>query len=492
MGLVGHIGRIGTLAVALGVGAVITTTPAICSATPPDSGTSGTHSSPTASESSTNGTPASPSTSQGFGAGASDTASGDSPLKAVRRGISALTVKVRNTVDIRTSTAVGDRPLAANADGARARSGDIAGVIGAVTDLIDRLPSAKTVAGGQKPAVKGSSRAVSDELSAAAEESSVAAAPEATLARQLPPTSTAEIMVAEVQPTVTAAAPNPRGTLKMVPAAAAQPTPAGPVDGASDLGALASRLVTVALRPLLAPGPHAPAPPSPLMWALLAWTRRQIGANSTTLVDPAPPAAIQTTAAQPFALPDVAGPGSVLTVVSGIVAHELSIYDFEDPRGRTAFVLDYSWGLTGTALGAALQIVNTFVIPDSDYNDALSRDVGFFVYDGGIVFFPGFITTLGNVTTNGSGNVGVVEDHEAVHVWQSRVFGPFFQISYVAWLAGGAVVGTVVWLTDTNEDWYSLVETAAYYDNPWEVWAYTNDDNWPPAGANPKLVWKLA
>jgi len=53
------------------------------------------------------------------------------------------------------------------------------------------------------------------------------------------------------------------------------------------------------------------------------------------------------------------------------------------PRGRTAFVLDYSWGLAGTALGAALQIVNTFVIPDSDYNDALSREVGFFVYDGG-------------------------------------------------------------------------------------------------------------
>jgi hypothetical protein len=58
-------------------------------------------------------------------------------------------------------------------------------------------------------------------------------------------------------------------------------------------------------------------------------------------------------------------------------------------------------------------------------------------------------------------------------------------------LAGGAIVGTAVWLTDTNEDWYSLVETAAYYDNPWEVWAYTNDNNWPPAGANPKLVWKL-
>ena len=199
-----------------------------------------------------------------------------------------------------------------------------------------------------------------------------------------------------------------------------------------------------------------------------------------------PPAAIQTTAAQPFGLPDINAPGSLLTAVSEIVAHELSIYDFNDPRGRTAFLLDYSWGLTGTALGAALQIVNTFIIPDSEYDATLSEQLGFFVYNGGIVFFPGFITTLGNVTTNGSGNVDVVENHEAVHVWQSRIFGPFFQVSYVAWLAGGAIVGTAVWLTDTNEDWYSLVETAAYYNNPWEVWAYTNDDNWPPARGEPE------
>ena len=90
----------------------------------------------------------------------------------------------------------------------------------------------------------------------------------------------------------------------------------------------------------------------------------------------------------------------MLTVVSGIVARELSIYDFNDPRGVTTFLLDYSRGPTGTALGGALQIVNTFVIPNSDYDAALSQQVGFFVYNGGIIFFPGFVTTLGNVTTN--------------------------------------------------------------------------------------------
>ena len=357
-----------------------------------------------------------------------------------------------------------------------------------VTEWKDRLPTITAFTGVRKPTVKGRGPAVADELSDSAARLSTPSAPETAVASQLSSApETAAVVVAEVPPTYKPAAASPQATLSIASAAAVQPAPARPMD----LTRLASHLVTAALESLLAPGPDEPAPPSPALWALLAWTRRQIGETSKTLFDPTPPAAIQTTAAQPFGLPDITAPGSVLTAVSDVVAHELSIYDFADPRGRTAFLLDYSWGLTGTALGGALQIVNTFVIPNSEYDAALSQQLGFFVYNGGIVFFPGFITTLGNVTTNGSGNVDVVENHEAVHVWQSRVFGPFFQVSYVAWLAGGAIVGTAVWLTDTDEDWYSLVETAAYYDNPWEVWAYTNDDNWPPPGANPKLVWKL-
>ena len=29
----------------------------------------------------------------------------------------------------------------------------------------------------------------------------------------------------------------------------------------------------------------------------------------------------------------------------------------------------------------------------------------------------------------------------------------------------------------------------AYYDNPFEYWAYNNDNNWPPSGADPSLRW---
>ena len=169
---------------------------------------------------------------------------------------------------------------------------------------------------------------------------------------------------------------------------------------------------------------------------------------------------------------------------------QLSIYDFRAWQGWAAFVLDHSWGAVGTALGYGLQLVNE-LRTNSDYDPVLSQRTGAHVYRGGIGL-PGFVTTLGNVTTSlGSGphTEGLMADHETVHVWQSRIFGPLFPVSYVGWMLGGVVVGTGYWLFHREQNWYSLVETAAYYDNPWEVWAYANHRNWPPAKANPTLLW---
>jgi len=102
----------------------------------------------------------------------------------------------------------------------------------------------------------------------------------------------------------------------------------------------------------------------------------------------------------------------------------------------------------------------------------------------------------GNVISNtGEGGKGIdltfLKEHEELHIWQNRIFGPIFQATYVGWAVGGLIVGSIVWLTDTDEDWWGLVETAAYYDNPFEYWAYENNNNWPPSGANPKLAWSF-
>ena len=66
-----------------------------------------------------------------------------------------------------------------------------------------------------------------------------------------------------------------------------------------------------------------------------------------------------------------------------LVQRQLGIYNFRDWRGSAAFLLDYTWGSPGTALGYGVQIVNAFY-PNSNYDPVLSDQVGSYVYRGGI------------------------------------------------------------------------------------------------------------
>lgn len=182
--------------------------------------------------------------------------------------------------------------------------------------------------------------------------------------------------------------------------------------------------------------------------------------------------------------------GAAINPVSSFLSRELGIYDFRDWRGWLAFVLDYTWGWPGTVLGYGLQLVNESM-PDAGYDTVLSRQAGAHVYRRG-VGLSGFATTLGNTTTRLGYSAGVenaMTQHEAMHVWQSRIFGPLYQASYAGWMAGGLFVGTGYWLLHQDQSWYRLVEAAAYVDNPWEVMAYGNQGKWPPSIANPALLW---
>src|SRR5690606_24205227 len=87
--------------------------------------------------------------------------------------------------------------------------------------------------------------------------------------------------------------------------------------------------------------------------------------------------------------------------------------------------------------------------------------------------------------------VKLVTDHEDVHVWQARTLGPLYPMLYVGWMAGGAAIGAVAWLTVLRGQRFTkVVESLAYYANPLEWWAYSRDDHWPPsamiAGLGPK------
>lgn len=196
-----------------------------------------------------------------------------------------------------------------------------------------------------------------------------------------------------------------------------------------------------------------------------------------------------------------AGPvGAAVGAGNGVIGGWAGIYDWARPAGWTGFVLDSSWGLVGTAGALAVHGLQ-LLAPRRDYQTDLSQRRGYHVYGTGPFIKRGFAWTVGNVVSNAGGRVGLegrsarsvrrrrmVEVHERAHVWQSRWFGPVFPVLYLGWMAGGAVIGTLAWLRHRS-GWYRLVETAAYYDNPFEVWAYRRDGHWPPGSADPRLLW---
>jgi RHS repeat-associated protein len=189
----------------------------------------------------------------------------------------------------------------------------------------------------------------------------------------------------------------------------------------------------------------------------------------------------------------VAGPfGALMGGMNGLFSGIHGIYDWGSVDGWFAFLSDSTWGLIGTTLGNVVHVINLF--GNTGYREDLSRRQNRHVYEGGFYLKEGFTFTQGNVISNagqnGRGiNASFIANHEELHVWQQRFFGPLFQITYIVWGIGGLIVGSIVWLTDTSKSWGSLVETAAYYDNPFEYWAYNNDNNWPPSGADPSLRW---
>lgn len=195
----------------------------------------------------------------------------------------------------------------------------------------------------------------------------------------------------------------------------------------------------------------------------------------------------------------VAGPlgavaGALVAGLNGLAGGARGIYDWRRARGWFAFVADSTWSLPMTAFGVLLATAN-LAVPSTRCDRELTRRRNRFVFDGGLALQRGMALTLGNVISNGnpSGhglNPEFLSRHEELHVWQARVFGPLFPLVYALWFAGGTVVGTVVWLFNRKEPWADLVRTAAYFDNPFEYWAYRNDRNWPPAGAHPLLAWK--
>jgi hypothetical protein len=188
-------------------------------------------------------------------------------------------------------------------------------------------------------------------------------------------------------------------------------------------------------------------------------------------------------------------PFGFVGAANGAIAGWRQVYDWSCSSGLLAFTLDSTWSIPMTAAGLASQVLG-IVRGEPGYDASLSRRANRQVFRRGFVPRRGFVITVGNVVS-GAGDTSVprrrrlVTDHEDVHVWQARWFGPFYPILYGAWMVAGGAAGAVVWATRRRNDAFTkVVESCAYYLNPFEWWAYSRDDHWPPSGKVRGLGWR--
>lgn len=179
--------------------------------------------------------------------------------------------------------------------------------------------------------------------------------------------------------------------------------------------------------------------------------------------------------------------GAIAGAANGVISGRRGVYDWSSGRGVAAFVLDSSWSLCNTAAGLAAHVLGV-LRSRPEYAPHLSGRRNRHVYGRGFQPRRGFAITLGNVVsgagdTSRARRVKLVTDHEDVHIWQARGFGPAFPVLYVGWTVGGAIAGALVWLTARRgEPFGKVVESCSYYLNPFEWWAYSRDAHWPPNG----------
>ena len=185
--------------------------------------------------------------------------------------------------------------------------------------------------------------------------------------------------------------------------------------------------------------------------------------------------------------------------LNGAVSGASGIYEWRRLRGWAAFAADSTWGLVGTALGLVLHGA-ALLSPRPGWSAELSRRRNRHVYERGWTVRRGFALCLGNAVTGAGGPAGLsgeravrrrrlVGAHEQTHIFQNRLLGPLYVLGYGLWMTAGAAAGlATALLTDRGRVW-AVVETFAYYDNPFEYWAYRKDRNWPPPGAHPRFAW---
>ncbi|HZC26402.1 MAG TPA: hypothetical protein VE287_05220 [Actinopolymorphaceae bacterium] len=166
--------------------------------------------------------------------------------------------------------------------------------------------------------------------------------------------------------------------------------------------------------------------------------------------------------------------GLVLGVVLGWAVTTSDSYDLRSRAGMVEFVLDLTWSLPNTFLGAlylALNLVfgNRLERTYARHTGSVQLAHGVFPRLNGVTY----LTTVGTVV---AGVDPAVHHHEYGHILQARIFGP----CYVPLVLANYVIATVVpfWWLYHNHTRYPIRKIADYfmagvYPHIWnEEWCY--------------------
>lgn len=158
---------------------------------------------------------------------------------------------------------------------------------------------------------------------------------------------------------------------------------------------------------------------------------------------------------------------------AGLFAGVYRVYDWRG-FGWLAFPLDVTWGLAGTTNGVLIHLVNTvFTTHAPDRRQNAHRYLGGFRVKSGFAFTQGAVmSNLRSAPPSARSSTPSLYRHERVHVWQNRVFGPFFVLSFLLWMGLMLLPGLIAGAVDRRASPITGIEWWTYYDNPWEVWAY--------------------
>ncbi len=160
--------------------------------------------------------------------------------------------------------------------------------------------------------------------------------------------------------------------------------------------------------------------------------------------------------------------------------------------GPIAFLLDVTWGLGGSTNGLLLHLFDTLAGRHADAPADVRRESH--RYADGFHVKPNYVFTQGAVMSDAASAPpgSPLFRHETLHTWQNRILGPFYWMSYVAWMVVSFLPALIVGalegkLADTIQWW-------TYYNNTWEVMAYGiadphDRDGWPAGTVTSWMCW---